>query len=110
MMLQAPTGLGKTIGVLYPSLKEALARGQRVIYLTPKNSQQAVAEEAVEKLQHKGCSTKSLTITAKSKMCMKAEPVCNPEYCEYAKNYYDKLTTHGLKNELFKRKRSSPPE
>ncbi len=105
MMLQAPTGLGKTIGVLYPSLKEALARGQRVIYLTPKNSQQAVAEEAVEKLQHKGCSTKSLTITAKSKMCMKAEPVCNPEYCEYAKNYYDKLTTHGLKNELLKKKK-----
>lgn len=105
MMLQAPTGLGKTIGVLYPSLKEALFRGQRVIYLTPKNSQQAVAEEAIEKLQLKGCSTKSLTITAKSKMCMKAEPVCNPEYCEFAKDYYDKINIHDLKNELSKKKR-----
>ena len=105
MMLQAPTGLGKTIGVLYPSLKESLARGQRVVYLTPKNSQQGVAEEAIEKLQAKGCATKSLTITAKSKMCMKAEPLCNPEYCEFAKDYYDKLITFDLKNELGKKKK-----
>ncbi len=105
MMLQAPTGLGKTIGVLYPSLKESLARGQRVVYLTPKNSQQSVAEEAIEKLQAKGCATKSLTITAKSKMCMKAEPLCNPDYCEFAKGYYDKLIKYDLKTELAKKKK-----
>lgn len=105
LMLQAPTGLGKTIGVLYPSLKEALSRGQRVLYLTPKNSQQLIAEEAIEKIQSKGCQTKSLTITAKSKMCMKAEPICNPDYCEFAKDYYDKLQTHNLKNELARKKK-----
>ncbi len=105
MMLQAPTGLGKTMGGLYPTLREALARGQRVIYLTPKNSQQAVAEEAVEKLQTPGAPAKSLTITAKSKLCLKAEPLCNPEYCEFARDYYDKLRTHDLAGELRKRKR-----
>jgi DNA excision repair protein ERCC-2 len=105
IMLQAPTGLGKTMGVLYPTLKEALSRGQRVVYLTPKNSQQAVAEEAIEKLQEKGCQTKSLTITAKSKMCLKAEPLCNPDYCEFARDYYDKLSKYKLKTELAKKKR-----
>lgn len=104
LMLQAPTGLGKTIGVMYPSLKEALSRGQRLLYLTPKNSQQLIAEEAITKIQAKGCQTKSLTITAKSKMCMKAEPICNPDYCEYAKDYYDKLQTHDLKAEIGKKK------
>ncbi|MFP5387089.1 MAG: ATP-dependent DNA helicase [Bacteriovoracia bacterium] len=107
MLLQAPTGLGKTIGVLYPTLKESLSRGQRVIYLTPKNSQQVVAEEAIERLQAKGCQTKSLTITAKSKMCMKAEPLCNPDYCEFARDYYDKLNTFDLRNELAKKKKLS---
>ena len=105
MMLQAPTGLGKTIGVLYPTLRDSLSRGQRVIYITPKNSQQVVAQEALEKLESKGCSTKSLTITAKSKMCMKAEPLCNPEYCEFARNYYDKLNDHNLREELAKKKK-----
>lgn len=107
MMLQAPTGLGKTIGVLYPSLKESLSRGQKVIYVTPKNSQHVVAEEALDKMESKGCSVKSLTLTAKSKMCFKAEPLCNPEYCEFAKDYYDKLAQHDLKALLAKKRKLS---
>lgn len=105
MMLQAPTGLGKTIGVLYPSLKESLSRGQKVVYVTPKNSQHLVAEEALDKMETKGCSVKSLTITAKSKMCFKAEPLCNPEYCEYAKDFYDKMAQHDLKAQLAKKRK-----
>ncbi len=107
MMIQAPTGLGKTVGVLYPALKEAMSRGQKVIYVTPKNSQQQVAEEAIEKFQEKGCQVKSLTLTAKSKLCMKAEPLCNPDYCEYARDYYDKVFKHDLKAQLQKKKKIS---
>ncbi|MES2528112.1 MAG: ATP-dependent DNA helicase [Bdellovibrionota bacterium] len=107
MMIQAPTGLGKTVGVLYPALKEAMSRGQKVIYVTPKNSQQLVAEEAIEKFQEKGCQVKSLTLTAKSKLCMKAEPLCNPDYCEYARDYYDKVFKHDLKAQLQKKKKIS---
>ncbi|MBC7385387.1 MAG: ATP-dependent DNA helicase [Cryobacterium sp.] len=105
MLLQAPTGLGKTVGVLYPSLKEALSRGQRVVYVTPKNSQHAVAEDAVDRFQDTGSAVKSLTITAKSKMCFKPEPLCNPRYCEYAKDYYDKVAENGLVAELSKKKK-----
>lgn len=100
MLLQAPTGLGKTVGVLYPTLKEALARGQKLIYITPKNSQHAVAEEAVNRLQEIGANIKSLTITAKSKMCFKNEPLCNPEYCEYAKDHYTKIAENKVIEQL----------
>ncbi len=105
MLIQAPTGLGKTIGVLYPSLKNALARGQRVIYVTPKNSQHAVAEGAVERLQEMGAKIKSLTITAKSKICFKNEPLCNPGYCEYAKDHYAKMAEHKVLEQLTKKKK-----
>lgn len=68
MLLQAPTGLGKTVGVLYPVLRESLKRGQRVVYVTPKNSQHGVAEDAVERLygrlEGSGARLRSLTITA----------------------------------------------
>lgn len=104
LLIQAPTGLGKTVGVLYPSLKEALARGQKVVYVTPKNSQHQVAEEAVDRLQEQGCKIRSLTITAKSKMCLKAEPLCNPRYCEFAKDYYQKISEHDLVNKMAKMK------
>ena len=104
MLIQAPTGLGKTIGVLYPTLKESMARGQRVLYVTPKNSQHGVAEDAIERLQDKGANIKSMTITAKSKMCFKNEPICNPDFCEYAKDHYTKVAQSGLIKELSKKK------
>jgi DNA excision repair protein ERCC-2 len=105
MLVQAPTGLGKTAGVLYPSLKEALVRGQRVVYVTPKNSQHAVAEDAIHRFQETGSKVKSLTITAKSKICFKAEPLCNPTYCEYAKDYYTKVHQNDLLGVLEKKKK-----
>jgi DNA excision repair protein ERCC-2 len=107
MLLQAPTGLGKTVGVLYPTLQEALSRGQKVIYLTPKNSQHAVAEEAIEKLQDNGANIKGMTLTAKSKMCFKNEPLCNPEYCEFAKDHYTKVAENKIIEKLSKKKRLS---
>lgn len=104
MLIQAPTGLGKTIGVLYPTLKESMTRGQRVLYVTPKNSQHGVAEDAIERLQDKGANIKSMTITAKSKMCFKNEPICNPDFCEYAKDHYTKVAQNNLIKELSKKK------
>jgi DNA excision repair protein ERCC-2 len=105
LMIQAPTGLGKTAGVLYPALKEALSRGQRVIYVTPKNSQHSVAEDAVSRFQETGTPVKSLTITAKSKICLKNEPLCNPDYCEYARDHYTKVDQNGLLEILAKKKK-----
>lgn len=105
MLIQAPTGLGKTVGVLYPVLKEALSRGQRVVYVTPKNSQHSVAEDAVTRFQETGARVKSLSITAKNKICFKNEPLCNPDYCEYARNYYGRVYAHGILDVLAKKRK-----
>jgi DNA excision repair protein ERCC-2 len=105
MLIQAPTGLGKTAGVLFPVLKEALGRGQNTIYVTPKNSQHSVAEDAVARFQSTGAAVKSLTITAKSKICLKNEPLCNPEFCEYSRDYYQKVAENDLGQVLAKKKK-----
>lgn len=104
MLIQAPTGLGKTVGVLHPVLKEALGRGQQVVYVTPKNSQHAVAEDAMERFRDTGAKLRSLSITAKGKICFRSEPICTPDYCAYARDYYAKLARHGVV-ELLARKR-----
>jgi DNA excision repair protein ERCC-2 len=104
MLIQAPTGLGKTVGVLYPTLKEALARGQRLVYLTPKNSQHSVAEDAIERLQQAGGGIRAMTLTAKSKMCFKNEPICNPDFCEYAKDHYTKMAERKLTEQIARKK------
>ncbi|MHB1221127.1 MAG: ATP-dependent DNA helicase [Gammaproteobacteria bacterium] len=105
LLLQAGTGLGKTMGVTFPILKESFSRGQNTIYLTPKNSQHSVAEDAVQKIQDHGFKIKSLTVTAKQKLCLKNEPFCNPSYCEYAKDHYTKVHTNKLIPALRKKKK-----
>jgi DNA excision repair protein ERCC-2 len=105
MLLQAPAGLGKTIGVLYPVLKQALGRGQKVVYVTPKNSQHLAAEDAVDRFKESGSKIKSLTITAKSKICFQNEPLCDPAFCEYAKDYYSKVAKDGILDILAKKRK-----
>lgn len=104
MLFQAPTGLGKSIAILYPALKESLYRGQKTIYLTPKNSQHQIALNTVRLLQSKGSACKSLILTAKKKLCMKNEPICNSKHCEFANNHYSKCTANNLLKKVHKRK------
>lgn len=100
LLLQAPTGLGKTAGVLFPHLRDALQNGKQVFYLTPKNSQHAVAQDAVERMRAQGRALRSVVITSKEKSCLKDEVICDPKYCEFALGYYDKLATSGVLDEL----------
>ncbi len=98
-LLQAPTGIGKTMGVLFPILKGAFERGNIALYLAPKNSQFEVAKDAVEKICS-GKAIKSRTLTSKRKLCRKEFVDCHPDYCEFAKDYYDKMTAGRVYDEI----------
>ena len=94
LFAQAPTGIGKTISTLFPSIK-ALQQGhaEKIFYLTAKTSGRLVAEKTFEALRRKGLRCKSLTLTARDKICFnpQGEPSCDPEQCEYAIGYYDRI-------------------
>jgi DNA excision repair protein ERCC-2 len=92
MFAQAPTGIGKTISTLFPAIKAlGQGKGERIIYLTAKTITRTVAEESVQILKDKGLDFRNVTLTAKEKICFMEKPKCNPEDCEYAKDYYDKV-------------------
>ena len=91
-LLQAPTGIGKTMGALFPALK-AMAEGRtdRILYLTAKTTGQQSAEDALRLLVSDGASCRSVTLTAKDKICFMPGTPCDPDFCEYARGYYDRL-------------------
>jgi DNA excision repair protein ERCC-2 len=64
-----------------------------------------VAEDAVGRFQGAGANVKSLSITAKGKICPKNEPLCTPDYCEYAVDYYAKVHEHGILAILARKRR-----
>jgi Rad3-related DNA helicase len=92
IFIQAPTGTGKTISALFPAIK-ALAEGNadKIFYLTAKTITRQVALDAIFRMCDKGLRIKAIVLTAKDKICFKEESNCNPEYCEYARGYFDKV-------------------
>ncbi len=89
---QAPTGIGKTVSTLFPAIK---AMGdsdtERLFYLTAKTITRMTAEEALALMEEKGLRLRSVTLTAKDKICFQEETICQPEYCEFADGYYDRV-------------------
>jgi len=92
LFLEAPTGVGKTLSVLYPSLK-AMGKGlgEKIFYLTAKTITRTVAEKTYDQLREGGLRFKSIIITAKEKICFMEETECNPEACPYAQGHYDRI-------------------
>lgn len=97
LFVQAPTGIGKTMAVLFPAVK-ALKEGHisRIFYLTAKNTTQLIAEESLSLLRGAGMRLKSVTITAKGRICFLRDqypdaPPCDPVICRYARGYYGRI-------------------
>ncbi|MCR5671289.1 MAG: ATP-dependent DNA helicase [Butyrivibrio sp.] len=95
LFLEAPTGTGKTISTVFPSVK-AMGEGKisKIFYLTAKTITRTVAEETFEIMRRTGgLLMKTVTITARDKICFLSEEErnCNPEVCPYAKGHYDRI-------------------
>ncbi len=92
VFFQAPTGIGKTISTIYPSLKSiAEEKGDRIYYLTAKTITRTVAEDTLRLLKKQGLSLKATTLTAKEKICTNEVFECNPNMCEKAKGHFDRI-------------------
>lgn len=93
LLCQAPTGIGKTAASLFPAVK-ALGSGltERIFYLTARTTARRAAENALDCMREKGLRARSVTLTAKEKICFMQDQKtrCQPDECPYAAGYYDR--------------------
>lgn len=92
LFIQAPTGVGKTMSTIFPTVKavgEGL--GDKIFYLTAKTITRTVAAEAFEILKEDNLKFKIVVLTAKEKMCLCEKTECNPVNCPFAKGHYDRI-------------------
>ena len=99
LLVEAATGLGKTASTLYPVLRYALEHDKRVFVLTAKTTQQRMATRVLELLNTEAAYS-SLQLRAKARMCANGEVICHEDYCDYAKDYFLKLSRSGLCQQL----------
>ena len=89
-LIEAPTGTGKTIASVFPALK-AMGEGHldRVAFVTSRTTGQRAAEAAFHDAA--GDAAVAVTITAKERICFNPGVPCDPERCEFAHGYYDRM-------------------
>ncbi|SFU93756.1 ATP-dependent DNA helicase [Pseudoduganella namucuonensis] len=118
LLAQAPTGIGKTVGSLFPLLKATAEHGlDRVFFLAAKTSGRRMALDAVATLArahgdamasrtqaHDGAlpppsqararpllPLRTLELVARSTACEHPDKACHGESCPLAKGFYDRL-------------------
>ena len=92
LLAEAPTGIGKTLSVLFPAMA-ALRDGdlEKVFYLTAKTVGKRSAEGALDDMRKQGLRVRSLSLTARDKMCFGDRQPCEVRTCPYAIGYYDRV-------------------
>jgi DNA excision repair protein ERCC-2 len=92
LLLEAPTGIGKTAAVLFPALK-ALGTGKHegLVFVTAKTVGRRAAEQALARFRDAGYRGTALSLTAKDSVCLSPGRACHGDDCPYARGYFDKL-------------------
>lgn len=92
LFIEAPTGVGKTVSTVYPSVCALGSdKAEKIFYLTAKTITRTVAADCLDVLRDGGLRIKGIVLTAKEKICMTGDKECNPEACPYACGHYDRI-------------------
>ncbi|RRV10841.1 ATP-dependent DNA helicase [Pseudomonas sp. v388] len=94
LMAQAPTGIGKTIGTLFPLLKARPGQKlDKVFFLTAKTPGRKLALDALTVIGESApqLNLRVLELVARDKACEHPDKACHGDSCPLAKGFYDRL-------------------
>ena len=94
LLAQAPTGIGKTMGTLFPLLKAAPAQQlDKVIFLAAKTSGRQTALDTLARISDSAPALplRVLELVARDKACEYPGNACHGESCPLARGFYDRL-------------------
>ena len=94
LMAQAPTGIGKTIGTLFPLLKACPDQQiDKVFFLTAKTPGRALALDALSVIRDSAPTLplRVIELVARDKSCEHTDKACHGDSCPLARGFYDRL-------------------
>ncbi len=100
LMIQAPTGTGKTAAVLFGALRETLPRRLTLFFLTAKNTHKQIVDETLRLIISGGLQLRAIFITARGKVCLRGRSSCLPDDCPFAAEFGKKIRESGVVHNL----------
>ncbi len=91
ILVQAPTGLGKTAAVLEGALRHAASTGRRVFWATSRNTQQAQVLDTLHRFARPGVPLTRVGLRSREHVCLNEAVTCRPDLCAHADRYVDKV-------------------
>jgi DNA excision repair protein ERCC-2 len=95
LMAQAPTGIGKSVGTLFPALKAMPGQAlDKLFFLTAKTSGRQAALDALRQIRAGASDAPPLRvieIVARDKACEHPDKACHGDSCPLAAGFYDRL-------------------
>lgn len=92
VLAQAPTGIGKTVGTLFPVLKAAPAQKlDKVFFLAAKTPGRQLALDALATIRSSVIPLRVLELASRDKSCEHPDKACHGDSCPLAKGFYDRL-------------------
>ena len=100
LMIQAPTGTGKTAAVLTGAILQTLPVRLTLFFLTAKNTHKSIVLQTLRLIIDKGVPLRGIFITARSEICHRGRPRCFPDDCPYATDFRNKIHGSGVMKKL----------
>ncbi|MDB5795971.1 MAG: DinG family ATP-dependent helicase, partial [Noviherbaspirillum sp.] len=94
LMAQAPTGIGKTIGTLFPLLKASPGQElDKIFFLAAKTPGRRLALDALAQIRDSAPALplRVIELIARDKACEHPDKACHGESCPLAAGFYDRL-------------------
>ena len=99
LLVSAPSGIGKTVGALFPAVKHALAKDRRVFFVTAKNTQHQQAAETLRRLN----GPTATVFRSRENMCINSVYACREEFCPHLQLFQLKLQQTRIVDQLLQR-------
>ena len=100
LLLQAPTGTGKTAAVLSGALRISIPEMLSLFFLTAKNTHKMMVRETVELLMKRGLNLRTIILTARQALCARNRSTCFPDDCPYAPDFGRRIRESGVMDGL----------
>jgi hypothetical protein len=82
-IIEAPSGLGKTVVSLYTLLPQIITKNTKLFFLTAKTTQRHIVEKTLQIFRSQNVDFLAVILRAKEKMCTNDFYFCHEDFCPF---------------------------